>query len=48
MRGLGSTGSGLGLHLVTRIIEASNGTIEFKDTKEGAQFELHLKKASSK
>ena len=45
-KGTGSTGSGLGLHLVKRIIETSEGTIELKDTKKGTRFDIYLKKAT--
>ena len=44
---IGSIGSGLGLHLVKRIIEASNGTIELKDEKKGTRFDIYLKKSGS-
>jgi len=43
-KGTRSTGSGLGLHLVKRIIDTSNGTIKLKDTKKGTRFNIYLKK----
>ncbi len=42
VKGPGSSGSGLGLHLVKRIIETSDGTITLKDTKKGTCFEIYL------
>ncbi len=42
-----SMGSGLGLYLVKRIIDTSEGTIELKDTKKGTRFDIHLKKAET-
>ena len=47
VKGPGSTGSGLGLHLVKRIIEASKGTIKLKDSKKGARFDIYLTKAGA-
>jgi signal transduction histidine kinase len=46
VRGPESTGSGLGLLLVKRILEASGGTIELKDTEEGTRFDIYLRKAA--
>jgi len=45
VRGIGSTGSGLGLHLVKKIIDASDGKIQLKETEKGTRFDIHLKKA---
>jgi signal transduction histidine kinase len=42
VRGPESTGSGLGLLLVKRILEASSGSIELKDTEKGTRFSIYL------
>ena len=44
VKGPGSSGSGLGLHLVKRIVEASNGSIQLKDAKKGTRFDIYLTK----
>ncbi len=44
IRGAGSSGSGIGLYLVKRIIDTSNGRILLKDSKKGTRFDIHLKK----
>ncbi len=46
VKGSGSTGSGLGLHLVKKIIDASDGEIELRDTKKGTRFDIYLKKTN--
>ncbi len=47
VKGPGSTGSGLGLHLVKLIIEASKGTTQLKDSKKGTRFDIYLAKAGA-
>lgn len=44
VKGKESKGSGLGLHLVKRIVESYGGKIELKEWKNGATFEIRLKK----
>ncbi len=44
VRGVGSSGSGIGLYLVKRIIDTSNGRILLKDSEKGAEFDIRLKK----
>ena len=46
-KGTGSTGSGLGLHLTKRIIDASHGSIQLRNTKKGTRFDIYLKKTDS-
>jgi len=47
VKGTGSTGSGLGLHLTKRIIDASHGSIQLRNTKKGTRFDIYLKKTDS-
>jgi len=44
VKGKGSKGSGLGLHLVKRIIEGYGGKILLKESEVGATFEIRLRK----
>jgi len=44
VKGLGSRGSGFGLHLTRRIIERGGGRIQHIETKRGTRFDIHLKK----
>ena len=42
VKGKGSKGSGLGLHLVKRIVEGYGGTIVLKEGEKGTTFEIRL------
>ncbi len=44
VKGKESKGSGLGLHLVKRIVERYGGKILLKDSQQGTVFEIHLRK----
>ena len=44
IKGKESKGSGLGLHLVKRIIESYGGKITLKEAEKGATFEIRLQK----
>jgi signal transduction histidine kinase len=44
VKGKESKGSGLGLHLVKRIVEGYGGKILLKESQQGTVFEIHLRK----